>query len=137
MTISEAVRTYLLADPGVSDLVGANIFPERAADELGTDYLIYTVDLQPAEIQLNGPDILIEASVRFVAVSESYDRAFEIADAVRLALSYFKGIMGGTSGLKVEACWWLSTDGAALPTETPEQGVFGTLSTFGIQYLPA
>lgn len=137
MTISEVIRTYLLSVSDLSALVGTSIWPERADQDVTGDYLIYTIDLQPAEVQLNGPDILIEATAQFIAVSESYDRAFEIAEAVRSALSYFKGIMGGTSGLRVEACWWNQTQGAALPRETPEQGVFGVLATFGIHYLPA
>jgi len=136
MQIWQAVRDYLLAQSSWTTLVTGGTFPERADQDNPLPYVFGHISLRDSDLRLEGPTVLIDASFDFVCVSQTYDEAFEIAELLRTLMSYFAGVMGGTSGLHVTAVVWEETEGGYSPGESAELGVFGAVVRFTVSYLP-
>lgn len=134
MQITEAVRTYLLAQPALTAIVGSEIHPERAPQETAAPFITYHVELRETDVTTDRVTRSIEATFEFVVISADYDEAFQIAELLRTLLNYFTGIMGGTSGLQVYDVQFDQTVGGYADQKTAELGEFGTLSRFVIYY---
>jgi len=144
MTISEAVRTYILAQTSFSNLVSTRLYPERAGQgltsdfqqELETPYVTYHLELRDAAPTQNGPTLIIEATFAFIVVSRDYDEVFEVAEILRAIMTDFKGVMGGASGIQIEAVTWAETVGGHISAKAAQAGLFGALAEFEVLYIP-
>lgn len=132
MTISEAINTYLLSYSGLTTLVSTRIYPEAAPPDQPDKYVVYHIEIREPEPNLQ-TTVMLEATLDAVAVSDSYDSAFAIAEQLRLALSYFKGIMGGVGGVDVTGVGFDETVGGY----NPDTDRFEATSQFTILYSPA
>ena len=133
MTISGALATYLLSVSAVSDLLGDRLHPEVAEslDEV-RPLATYHIEERRAEESTDSIVPLMDVSFRVTIASDDYDEAFEVAHALAAALEFFKGIMGGASGLRVEFCALddISGDYAG------EFNAYVAIANFSLQYIP-
>lgn len=85
LSIAKDLRPLLISKPILTALVGQNIFPLYAPEETKGDFIIYQRTDGGSERNLMGiSDEWCE--VTFNAVSDSYERSVDIAEAVRSAL---------------------------------------------------
>ena len=75
---------------------------------------------------------LAECRVEISAFSISYDTAWQVAEQVRQALSFFKGVMGGSGGVHVEGC--LLIPPGQHDESQQEIGLHAVVSEFGITF---
>lgn len=135
MTISGALDTYLLADAGVSALLVDRLFPERVVTAKATPdvpFAVYHIEERRAEESTDSLVDLMEVRFDCTAVSDDYDAAFELAHAIRKALEFFKGVMGGTGGLQIE----MSILDDIIGGYIPDFGLYTANAKFSLQYVP-
>ena len=84
--IGNDIRDILLADSGVTEQVGAHIYPIIAAEGTDGDFIVYSRQEYSKSSVKQG---VYEDSciVAVVAVSDNYDRALALADKIDLALT--------------------------------------------------
>lgn len=134
MTISEALATQILADAGVATLMADRLFPERvlADDQMpAVPYAVYHIEEKRAEESTDSIVALMEVSLQVTAVSNDYDEAFQLAHAILPVLEFFKGLMGGPSGVGVEMCALDGIEGGYIA----EFDLFTANSKFTLQYV--
>lgn len=132
MTISGVLATYILADPGVAALLVDRLFPERALQETQRPYAVYHIEERRAEESTDSLVDLMEVRFDCTAVSDDYDASFELAHAIRKALEFFKGVMGGTGGLQIE----MSILDDIIGGYIPDYDLFTANAKFSLQYVP-
>lgn len=131
MTISEALAVQILADPAVAGMITDRLFPERALQETERRYAIYHIEERRAEESTDSIVGLMEVSLQITAVSDDYDGAFELAHAILPVLEFFKGLMGGAGGLRVEMCALDDIQGGYIP----EFDLYTANSKYTLQYV--
>lgn len=131
MTISEALATQILGDAGVAALMADRLFPERALQETVRSYAIYHIDEKRPEDSTDSIVGLMEVNLQLTAVSDDYDDAFALAHAFLAVLEFFKGLMGGPSGVRVEMCALDGIEGGYIA----EFDLFTANSKFTLQYV--
>lgn len=133
MTISGSLATYLLSVAGVTALIADRLHPEVAESLNETRPLVtYSIEERRAEESTDSLIDLMEVNLTVKALCDNYDEAFEVAHAIRRALEFYKGIMGGASGLRVEMC---ALDGIA-GDYNGEFDAYATFSNYTLQYIP-
>jgi len=142
LTLPACIDAFMAAQAKFTALVSDRLYPERADQDATAPYVTYHLELRPSEDSLDLASAglpatgMIDASLDFIALSRSYDEAFQVAEVIRTVMSDFKGLMGGGSGLLVGSVQWLETQGGYIPGETAELGLFGALVKFVLQYIP-
>lgn len=131
MTISEAIATYLLSDSALSALIGTRLYPEASGQDETLPYVVYHVEIRRAEESTDGLVNLFDVTFQARSVSGDYDEAFEVSDALRDALEFFNGLMGGASGLQVTACSLDNIVGGYVP----DWDLFSADASFVLQYV--
>jgi len=98
--LGTAVRTYLLADSGVSALVGTRIYPDvlpQGYSVASGGALTYTIIDTTHDPLINGLAGIARSRIEFASFASTRAGANEIAEAVRSSdLVGFTGLMGGT-----------------------------------------
>jgi hypothetical protein len=90
--IEQHVRTYLLANSGVSTLVGTKIYCGFLTELTALPALTVTlVGTYPELTHDSGPGMLTRSEVQVDAWAASYSEVKSLADKVRLALSNYRG----------------------------------------------
>jgi len=103
MFIREALVTYLLAQSGVTDYVGQNIFFAKARKNVTRPYIvIYKID-SPRPGSHETSDHLAHPRFQFSVFSDTPEEAENIVEALRSALQGYSGTMGGEGGVTVGA----------------------------------
>ena len=138
MTFQGGLFGYVTGVTDVSQLIGKRFYPVRAPDNEQTPYAVYKfadrVDANP----LDGPAPYAKARLLisvYCADEEgrtaiaAYDLAWEVAEALRQALTYFKGDMSGTAilGLLLERM-----DDA----DDPDLGIYEVQSEYSVIFTP-
>jgi len=130
MTVQGSLGTYLGADAGVVGLIDTGaIWPVRAPDGTTGNYIVYRFqdrrDLNP----IDGPATLAQCVLEIESFSGNYDRAWQIAEALRTALTFFQGVMA--SGVDVRGCLLDNMR----DDDAPEFGVFNVVSEYRIDFV--
>lgn len=136
MTIFEAIQTFLLANSGVTDIVGTKIYQgERTPQE--SRPAISFEELQEGEdyYDLNAGSVgLATKYFRFNCYSSTSKQAQQIRDIVREMFASqhgnVDGKMGGASGVYVFGCLFVEEGG----DYDPPTGQFVRFVDFEIQY---
>jgi hypothetical protein len=138
VTFQGGLFGYVTSVPAVEQLIGTKVFPVRAPDNTPTPYAVYKftdrVDVNP----LGGPAPYAKARLLISvycgdeegrATIAAYDLAWEVAEALRQALTYFKGDMSGTAvlGLLLERM-----DDA----DEPDLGIYEVQSEYSVLFTP-
>lgn len=135
MTFAAALRSHLMLDPVLSGYVQGRVFPGAIpppgpGQSWPGDSLSYSL-ISAASSDGIGPSREARREWEVVAVSEDYERAHEIADAVEAALDFFSGRMGGEDGVRVMACRRESMTDA----QDFDFGLFAVVQTYDVRYL--
>jgi len=104
MQIEQAVLTELLADSGVTDLVGERIYYVKAPQDVGKPYVVFFKASAPREYSHDGASRLARPRFQFSCFATTYYEAKQIAEAIRAAIEAFSGTMGGDGGVEVGSC---------------------------------
>lgn len=103
MQIEQALMTYLLAQTGITDLVGERIDFIMASQEVAKPYIVITKIDSPRLHSHDGGDHLAHPRFQLSVFSTSYKESKEIAAALQTVLQGYKGTMGGAGGVAVGA----------------------------------
>jgi hypothetical protein len=138
VTLQGGLFGYVTGVPAVAELIGTNFFPVRAPDNTPTPYAVYRFANRVDDNTLDGPAPVAKARLLISVYSAdeegrtaiaAYDLAWEAAEALRQALTYFKGDMSGTAvlGLLLERM-----DDA----DEPDLGVYEVQSEYSVIFTP-
>lgn len=132
MTISEGIATHLSSVSELQAYIEGRLFPEKALQDTESPYVVYHLEIREPEQPIDQGVLFLEAVLDLFVLSDDYDEAFAIADLLRDELNYFKGLMGGASGMQIEGLLFDSIIGGY----SPEVDLFSAHTTFTIQYVP-
>jgi hypothetical protein len=97
MRIEEALVTHLRGVPGVTNLVGTRIYPVKAPQDLREAYMVYDSIAGEDEIAHDGVAGLRRSRLSYSCCAPTYAQAKSVAEAVRVALAGFSGVLSGTT----------------------------------------
>jgi hypothetical protein len=112
MTIQTALGFYLSQYSALTAKIADRLYPVRAPQDALYPHVIYRVTVRPLN-PVDGPSPAAEATLCTYAMSNDYDEATEVADAMRQALHYFKGTM---AQVDVTGSLWVETTDEDIPT---------------------
>lgn len=119
MVIEEALYAHLAASAGVAALVSARIYPQTIPQDIALPAIAYQRISGVREYSHGGPSQLAHPRFQFTCQAATYAAAKSLANAVRAALSGYRGTMGGAGGVVVGGCFMVNeVDGFELPGET-------------------
>lgn len=100
--IEQGIFERLRDDATVAALVAGRVFPVQipeapAYDRSHTPCLVFTLNSEARTLTQCDASSSVEGTYQIDSVSKSYFEAKTIADAVRLCLNSFSGLMGGTT----------------------------------------
>lgn len=90
-SIEEGVRSILLANSGVTDLISTRVFPWLRQQGTSLPAVVYTLDNTEPQQSLGGYDGLTRASLTINSIADRYGDAKSLASAVRTALNGYTG----------------------------------------------
>jgi len=106
MLIEQALMTYLLAQSGITSLVGQRIYFVQAPQDTETPYIVVTKVSGVREHSHDGSSHLAHPRFQFSVFATTYSSAKSIASALQTALQGYSGTMGGESGVSVGATFY-------------------------------
>lgn len=87
-----ALRTYLLADSAISDLVGGDrIYPQILPQGMEDDSVAYTRVSEQSDHHMQGPSGLCSGRFQINAWSKNADDACTLADLIKARIDGFSG----------------------------------------------
>ena len=86
--------TFLLAQTGITALVGDRIHFVQAPQDVAPPYLVFQKISDPPQHSHDGPLGLSNPRFQFSAFAETYSAAKQVVAAVQAVLDGYKGIMG-------------------------------------------
>jgi hypothetical protein len=102
MLIEQALMTYLLAQSGITALVGQRIYFVIAPQETAKPYIVVTKIDAPEVGSHDGPAELASPRFQLSVFAVTYSAAKNISAAIKTALDGYSGTMGGAGGLHVD-----------------------------------
>jgi len=126
MLIEQALMTFLLAQTGITDLVGTRIHFVQAPQDTETPYLVFQKISGVREHSHDGASGLANPRFQFSAFAETYSAAKGVIAALQTALDGYTGTMGGVGGVYVGAA--LYEDENDLGRE--DSGLFGVSADY-------
>jgi hypothetical protein len=95
MRIEEALATKLRGTTAIADLAGNRIYPTKAPQNTKTAHIIYDL-LGGADVTgHDGWEQLRTGRISYTCLAPTYGAAKAVAEAVRLALTGFRGVLSG------------------------------------------
>jgi hypothetical protein len=137
VTFQGGLFGYLTILPAVTNLVGTRIFPVRAPDNTPTPYVVYKFADRTDLNSLTGPAPVAQARLLidvYCADEEgrtaiaAYDLAWQVAEALRQALTYFQGYM--TGNVAVQSILLERMDDA----DEPDLGMYEVQSEYSVMF---
>lgn len=119
--LGSAVRSYLIADAAVAQLVGARIYPDALPQGYRMNTggaLTYSIISTAHDHLINGLAGIARSRLEFTAVASGRAAANEIAEAVRA--SGLVGFTGDLHGVEIEGV--MLDSGVQSLTESPTDG---------------
>jgi len=104
MLIETALMTYLLAQTGITSLVGQRIDFGEAKQTVVKPYIVFFKVSQPGSHTQDGAIGIGNPHYQINVFSLTYGQAHQIAAAVKSALDSYQGTMGGVGGVYVHSC---------------------------------
>lgn len=104
MLIKTALINYLLAQTGITDLVGTRIYFVIAPQDVAKPYIILTKVDSPRLHSHDGYSHLASPRFQVSIFSTRYGEGKGIAAAVQAILQGYAGTMGGAGGVDIFSC---------------------------------
>ena len=101
MLIEQALRTYMIGQSGITDLVSTRIHFVKAPQDIDKPYIVIYKISGPRLHSHDGGDGLAHPRFQVSIFAETYAAAKEIAAAIQSALQGYSGTMGGDGGVVV------------------------------------
>ena len=108
MQIEQATLKELLADSGVTNLIGERLYYVKAPQDVTKPYVVFFKASGPREYSHNGASALARPRFQFSCFATTYYQAKQIAEAIRAAIEAFSGTMGGAGGVEVGSCFCIN-----------------------------
>lgn len=105
MLLEEAIRAHLVANGGVSALIGTRLYPLVLPQDPTYPAIVLTRVSGVREHSHDGPSLLSTSRLQLDCIAPTAAAAKNVADKVRLALDGFRGTMGGAGGVEVNGAW--------------------------------
>lgn len=106
MIIEQALTTYLLAQSGITDLVGQRIHFVKAPQDVANPYIVFLKVSAPREHSHDGASGMAVTRFQFSCFANTYSGAKDVAAAVQTALQAYQGTMGGAGGVYVDSIFY-------------------------------
>jgi hypothetical protein len=97
MSLETDLRDYLLADGGISSLIGTRIGPEPLAQDSAFPAITYRRLDTERGMTLDGPEALQRLTMQVTSWAATLLEVRDLADKIRLRLVGFSGAMGATT----------------------------------------
>ena len=91
MQIESILRSILVADPAVAEIIGTRAYQMHLPREPTFPAVVYQMISRPQD-SLTG---IVQARVQYTCLAESWKAAADLADAVRCALHGYRGVQNG------------------------------------------
>lgn len=131
--LKEGIFTVLSADPGLSGLVGDNIYPDRADQKQSFPYITYQIASEQGVHHLVGVDTLALIEIQFNVWAGTPDSRSAVQDALRVLLD---GTIRTSFGAAFVARVWNTNN--VDTTEGPDEGsqnfAYGVFMDFNFWY---
>lgn len=108
MQIEQAVLKALLADSGVTGLIGQRLYYVKAPQDVAKPYVVFFKASAPREYSHDGASGLARPRFQFSCFAMTYKKAKQIAEAIRGVIEAFSGTMGGAGGVEVGSCFCIN-----------------------------
>ena len=108
MKIEQAIKRELLADSGITSLIGERLYYVKAPQNVTKPYVVFFKASGPREYSHDGASKLARPRFQFSCFATTYDQAKQIAEAIRAAIEAFSGTMGGAGGVEVGSCFCIN-----------------------------
>lgn len=108
MQIEQAIKRELMADSGVTDLIGERLYYVRAPQDVVKPYVVFFKVSGLREYSHDGASELAQPRFQFSCFATIYYEAKQIAEAIRAAIEAFSGTMGGESGVEIGSCFCMN-----------------------------
>lgn len=106
MQIETALSTYLLAQTGITGLVGQRVYFVQAPQDTAKPYLVINKISGTRENSREANTHLAHPRFQLTAFAETYGACKSIIAAVQTALQGYTGTMGGAGGVAVGAVFY-------------------------------
>jgi|TARA_R100000084_G_scaffold109442_1_gene76891 hypothetical protein len=100
--IEKAIRTVLLANSDVTDLISTRIYPYMRQQSSALPAVVYSLDNTEPEHSLNSTLNLTRATLTFECYSKSYGEAKDVAAKIK---SVINGYSGTSEGIEIKSCY--------------------------------
>jgi hypothetical protein len=132
--IEDGLETYLKAQPTVSAIVGTRVYPIRKPKVKSklNPYIVYRREDTDRVFSLTGFSGLTEATIQIGCWADTYGAAKRLADAVRLVVDGYAGLMGAytVQMAKIDH----ENDTSDLHPENKEREMFGVFMWLDINF---
>jgi len=108
MKIEQAIKKELLADSGITDLIGERLYYVKSPQDVISPYVVFLKASGPREYSHGGASKLARPRFQFSCFATTYYVAKQIAEAIRAAIEAFSGTMGGAGGVEVGSCFCIN-----------------------------
>lgn len=106
MQIEQALMTYLLAQSGITGLVGDRIHFASAPQDISTPYIIVSKISGTRQHSHEGADGIASPRFQFSIFDEHYGDCKAVAAQLQASLEGYSGTMGGEGGVVVAATFY-------------------------------
>ena len=131
MIIEQGLMTYLLAQTGITSYVGEQIYYVKADQDATAPYIVVTKVSGVREHSHDGGSHLAHPRFQISVFALKYGTAKTIATAIQTALQGYTGLMGGVSGVTVQAVFYENeTD-----TYEPDTSLFQVITDYIIWHV--
>ena len=111
MIIENAIRLHLLAQPGLTALIGQKLYYVTAPQKVENPYVVFFKVSAVPEYSLTGHSGLINARFQFSIFADTYYETKLIATQIQLALQdKCNEVIGGVGGVNVSVQYENETD---------------------------
>lgn len=133
MTITEAVRAYLVAQAGITALVSTRVRTTQADESDALPYILLTTVSDYSEYSMAGEVGLARSRVQVDCIGGTPLSASNVSEAVRSAMSGYRGLM---SSVAVRRCHRIDRTGPEMygPVDGSQRGKYRVRMDFSIDY---
>jgi hypothetical protein len=101
MTVTAALKAYIIADTTLAAKVGSAVYPATSPQNPPDNFAVTKIISSPSEATLLGATDQVSMRVEVTFWSKLNEDAEKLANRFRTIVSKFNGVMGGTGGVTV------------------------------------
>lgn len=130
--LGKGIRTYLLNQTSITDLVSTRIYPSTFPEGVIFPAVRYTIVSQFRQQLVGGASGMVESSVQFDVYASTHISANQIAEALREVLQGFSGSMGSEYVWSVQMSTGREMYEAA--ADASDEGLYRVIMDFAVMF---